>query len=98
MFKIFIKQRKIQKNCNGIRRYYVEYIDGEITDDTKMMLATAKGIIESPEEPINSIGKTGGIAGVYYGYDNISKNWTEDLSVKDELFMVSEKISTEELI
>ncbi|MEL7597198.1 MAG: ADP-ribosylglycohydrolase family protein, partial [Clostridiaceae bacterium] len=41
---------------------------------------------------------TGGIAGVYYGYDNISKNWTENLSVKDELFMVSEKISREELI
>lgn len=268
--KYLPNKEKYKKNCNGIRRYYVEYIDGEITDDTKMMLATAKGIIESPEEPINSMGKlflkiyhdnpqnlgltirialaeyekykdwkkaslkahlrlggrsagngslmrslpialyyndlnkmievtkkqsnlthyskvaseacilynilayrylrgenkidvmqdvlkkyplykdimyideskfirrecavdtlrcslwcflntesyeeavlkaieiyedkdtigtiTGGIAGVYYGYDNINKNWTENLSVKDELFMVSEKISREELI
>lgn len=36
---------------------------------------------------------TGGIAGVYYGYDNISDKWTENLSVKDELFMISQKIS-----
>lgn len=37
--------------------------------------------------------ETGGIAGVYYGYDNISEKWTENLSVKEELFMISNKIS-----
>lgn len=55
--KYLQNKEKYKKKCNGIKRYYVEYIDGEITDDTKMMLATAKGIIESPEEPTSSIGK-----------------------------------------
>ncbi|MCY6355024.1 ADP-ribosylglycohydrolase family protein [Clostridium sp. ZS2-4] len=57
LLKYLPNKERYKKIYNGVKRYFVEDIGGEVTDDTRMMLATAKGIIESPKEPTNSIGK-----------------------------------------
>ncbi|MCY6370875.1 ADP-ribosylglycohydrolase family protein [Clostridium ganghwense] len=48
---------KYRNRCEDVEKYFIEYNDREITDDTKMMIATAKGIIEKPKEPLDAIGK-----------------------------------------
>lgn len=40
---------------------------------------------------------TGGLAGVYYGCDNIPKRWKEKILVKDKLIEITEKIKKLEL-
>ena len=40
---------------------------------------------------------TGGIAGVYYGFDNIPERWKDKILVKDKLIEIAEKINELEL-
>lgn len=37
-------------------------------------------------------GITGGLAGVYYGFDNIPERWKDKILVKDKLIEIAEKI------
>ncbi|MCY6960432.1 ADP-ribosylglycohydrolase family protein [Clostridium brassicae] len=53
-----IRNKKIYKgSIKDIKQYYLIYGDGKVTDDTRMMVAIAKSVVESPEDPIDLMGK-----------------------------------------